>query len=257
MKKASLSSLCVLMLVGACSSHPQHREDEQYALAMDTGHTIFERGYMSQAAIQYKKALQRAFASNDARGIHDAGYNLATSELRQNKLDECLATINTVSEALKVRGWSKQEDLHLVRSYALYGLKRWRDSEEEARQALLSQDVETHEQAYTVLGLNAAANQQQAALQEAIDHLQHYRDVAAQNNLLELRVHQRLMSGQWAEAVSLAAKLVKVREEGGDHRAMRRALFLQAHAYEKQGNIDQAEKIRQQIQDSIKNENIR
>lgn len=210
MKKLFSLSVPLFLVVGACSSHPPIKEDEHYATAMDTGHTIFERGYMSQAATQYKRALQRALAANSAQGIHDAGYNLATSELRQNKLDDCLGTLDTVSDALKVRNWTKLDDLQLIRSYALYGLKRWQESETQARQALSSTDVETHEQAYTVLGLIAAATQKQDALQDAIRHLQRYKDTAAKDNLLELQVHNSLMTQHWSEAVSLSGKLVKV-----------------------------------------------
>lgn len=255
MNKICFFSLSALLMLGACSSQHQVWEDEQYSLAMDTGHTIFNRGHMSQAAIQYNKAFQRALAANDAQGIHDAGYNLATAQLRQNKLDECLSTLDRVLAALSVRDWKKQEDLKLIRSYAFYGLKRWSSSEEEARQALTSQDVETQEQAHTVLGLNAAATQNKALLQEAIDHLSRYKEARAKSNLLELQSHYYLMAHDWPNAVTFTENLTKMREEAGDYRAMRRALLLQSQAYDGLGQFDKAAKLRRQIQDSVQNDN--
>ncbi|GBQ04859.1 hypothetical protein [Saccharibacter floricola] len=255
MNKTYFFSLSALLMLGACSPQHQVWEDGQYSLAMDTGHTIFNRGHMGQAAIQYNRALQRALAANDAQGIHDAGYNLATAQLRQNKLDECLSTLDQVLAALSVRDWKRQEDLKLIRSYAFYGLKRWTSSEREARQALTSQDVETQEQAYTVLGLNAAATQDKALLQEAIEHLSHYKEARAKSNLLELQSHYYLMVHDWSNAATFTGNLTKMREEAGDYRAMRRALLLQSQAYDGLGEFDKAAKLRRQIQDSVQNDN--
>lgn len=253
MKKLGISSLCLFFMVVGCGTPSRHWEDQRYAVAMDTGKSVFERGYMGQAALQYKSALERALAANDTQGIHDAGYNLATVQLRQGEVDECSQTLDRVFEALKIREWNHIDDLVLIRSFALYDQGLWKESEEKVRRILSSQSQGVPEQAYTLLGLNAAQQKNKDVLQQAMKEVQKYKSSFAQDNMLELQTHQFLLNNLWSEACRTAEELAQRRQQANDYRAMRRALKLKVQAYQGQGNQEKANMVEKQIKDSFKN----
>ncbi|MXV44489.1 hypothetical protein GS501_05430 [Saccharibacter sp. 17.LH.SD] len=254
MKSYFFILLAGLPLLASCSSSPRGWQDDRYSVPMDVGRSVFDLGHMAQAERKYNEAFKRALAADDARAIHDSGYNLATSQLRQNHLADCLKTLDRVSSALNDRHWPEQADLNLIRASALYRQRQWSGSLYAARQVLTDKDKESHQQAYFFIGLDAVALDQATVLQEAISHLEGDHHAAVQANLMELQTHQFLMNHQWGQAVTMAQSLSKARQEFNDYDAMRRALALQKTAYTEQGDMMSAQHIQRQIDDSRVNE---
>lgn len=249
--------LCVTLLAGSltgCSfGGSAHRwEDPRYATSMDAAGSVFKLGYIPQAQQQYKTALRRAFLADDAQAIHDAGFNLATSQLRLKALDECLKTVNKVSTALTVRGWGeeRQADLHLIRSAVLFQKHRWVESEKEARLARASRDVDAHYEAYGLIGLNAAELHNRQHLEEAIEHLSESDNARDQTMLKELQIHQKMMNGQWKDAASTALLLIQLREKALEYEAMQRALTLRAVALKAMGDTKQSDFLMRRARES-------
>ena len=58
---------------------------------MHAGQLAFELERSEEAAAQYRTALNRAQARDDADAIGDTGYDLAVAELRANAPDKALA----------------------------------------------------------------------------------------------------------------------------------------------------------------------
>ncbi|MCX5617725.1 hypothetical protein NQF86_03430 [Bombella sp. TMW 2.2543] len=250
----ALSLALSASLLAGCSGGKEAWEDSRYATMMQAGDSVFKLGYIKQARQQYATALDRAFLSNDPQAIHDAGFNLATSELRLKAYDDCLATLRKVSDALTVRGWTdaRQADLHLVRSSALYERQQWQASEEEARIAKTSEDGSVSLEAYGMIGLDAAELSDRAVLDDAINHLSKSKAEEDQANLRELLVRRLMMDQQWQQAADEARSLAQVREEETNYEAMRRALLLEARALRAAGQIQAADNVLRQVADSQK-----
>lgn len=241
-------------LLAGCSGGKDAWEDARYATTMQAADSVFGLGYVKQARQQYATALDRAFLINDPQAIHDAGFNLATSELKLKEYDQCLATLKRVSSALTVRGWTdaQQADLHLVRSSALYERGQWQASESEARIAQTSPEGAVSLEAYGLIGLDAAELSDRALLDDAISRLSKSRAADDQANLQELLVHRLMMDQKWQQAADGARSLAQAREEESNYGAMRRALVLEARALREAGQIQAANNALRQADDSLK-----
>lgn len=228
--------------------------DPRYKSTMDVGNSIFSLEHIKPARQQYAAALDRAFMANNAQAIHDAGFNLALSELRLKAFQECLATVQKVTQALTVRGWTEaqQADLHLIRASVFYEQKQWQASSTEADVAKHSVDGDIQAESYALAGLDAAELQDRARLEDAIAHLSKSRDARDQTNLRELIVYRELMDQQWQRAADDARILVQNREEALNYDSMRRALRLQAQALRALGQEEAARNLLQQAADSQK-----
>lgn len=241
--------LLVPLFLAGCS-HKTSWEDRDYANDMDVGKTVFENGRMEQAEFEYQRAFKRAFLVNDSQAIHDAGFNLATAQLRQDHVSITLGTIDRTIQALEERHFARNEDLYLVRAAALYRDRRYQDSLQEARKAQKSPDRAMHDEAIAFEGYNAAALKDDVTLSASIKALSQADKIRNRANLLELEALSALAHQQWEQAVDYSQSLVIYRRESNDYLAMRRALALQARACDGNGQHQEAERIRQQIRDS-------
>ncbi len=241
-------------LLSGCSSGPGEWEDQRYATRMDAADSVFSLGYIQQARQHYADALERAFLIDDVQAIHDAGFNLATSELRLKDYQASLETLRRVSEALMVRGWTggRQADLHLVRASVFYAQTYWQHAGDEAKLARISPDDRIRFSAYALGGLAAAAQLDRAGLEEAITALAPSRNDKDQANLKELLTLRLILNRDWQPAAESAEGLVKIRREDMDYEAMRRALLLEAKALRAMGNEQAAGRVMQRFRDSAR-----
>lgn len=247
--------LCAGLLSGCFGGGgPGEWEDPRYATMMEAADSVFKLGYIKQAQQQYASALDRAFLIDDPRAIHDAGFNLATSELRLKDYKASLATLKRVSDALTVRGWTtaQQADLHLVRASVFYGQKYWQGTEDEAGLAKNSTDEGIRLKAYAMSGFAAFELFDRATLEDAISHFTADRKARNQADLKELLVCRFMMDQNWPQAADGARALVKIREEEMDYEAMRRALLLEARALRATGQQNAADDAMKQFTDSDK-----
>lgn len=238
--------------LGGCSSGPGEWEDQRYAVRMEAADSVFNLGYVQQAQQHYAEALDRAFLVDDSQGIHDAGFNLATSDLRLKEYKASLETLRRVSDALTVRGWieAQQADLHLVRASVFYDRGQWQDAAAEARLARNSLDERTRFRAYALGGLVAAAMSDRVGLEETITYLTSSRDEKDQTDLKELLIWRMIMNQNWQSAADSAESLAKARREETDYEAMRRALRLEVRALRGMGREQAAESVMMRLRDS-------
>lgn len=247
-------SLCAGGLSGCFGGGHAEWEDPRYATMMEAADSVFRLGYVRQAQQQYQAALDRAFLIDDPRAIHDAGFNLTTSELRLKDYRSSLVTLDRVSAALTTRGWigEQQADLHLVRASVLYAQKYWQDVESEAALARNSADGSVRSKAYALTGLAAVELSDRATLEDVINHLTASKKLSNPTDLQELLVRRSMMDQTWSQAVDEAKKLVSSREEEMDYEAMRRALLLEARALQAAGQQGAADDVMRRFTDSEK-----
>lgn len=219
--------------------------DARYVDAMETGSSVFGLGMMSQAAGQYRLALQRALIADDAQEIHDAGFNLATAQLRAGDSVGAGQTLDRVEKALAVRKWTKTADLHLVRAAVFYRQKQWEDALREARRAQSAADLGTVEAAVLMEGLSAAELGDGRTVEAALAELEKApKGTVAPGGFLELEAQQAYLRKEWPEAVSYAGQAAAAWRTAFDYPAMRRALSLQARALSAAGQESDAARIR-------------
>ena len=115
----------VVLTLGGCSSSTATKgpkPDQPYEDAMDTGKAVYGIGQASQAEAQYRTAMDRALMRDDAVAIHEAGFNLATVLLAQDKPQKALQSLGETETALSLRNVSDTSDLAVIRAAALYRL---------------------------------------------------------------------------------------------------------------------------------------
>ncbi|MFT8950638.1 MAG: hypothetical protein ABF979_00055 [Gluconobacter sp.] len=237
--------LCLAM--ASCSSVTKGPDpDQAYENAMDTGRSAFELGHPDQSESQYRAAMDRALIRDDAAQIHDAGFNLATALLEENKPADALTALDHTGKALKLRQYSQTSDLELVRSAALYRQHDLTGSEASALVALQSPDVGIRNRAAYLAGLGAAdqGNVTQLARMEAL--LAPSKEPAAMLDHQDLAARLALLNRAPALALEQAMSLTQKRRDAQDYEGMRRALLVAAQAAEAQGDMNTAAALRQQ-----------
>ncbi|QDH14538.1 hypothetical protein E3E11_00160 [Oecophyllibacter saccharovorans] len=246
-----LGILCSLAVLAGCGSARQPWNDPHYADAMETGRSVFDLGQMGQAAGQYRLALQRAFIADDAREIHDAGFNLATAELRAGNPQGALKTLDRVEQALLLRHWPLRADLHLVRAAAYLKLGNWEGACQQARLAQKAPDPATVSAALVMEGLAEGQLGDLQGVTAVLAQLQHVPEgsvLAA--GVQEVQALQAYLSHQWMAAITLAGKAAAGWRTEFDYGDMRRALSLEARALDASGDTDGAARLQTVIEAS-------
>ena len=237
--------LCLLM--AGCSSVSKGPDPDQgYENAMETGRSAFELGHPDQSEIQYRTAMDRALIRDDAAQIHDAGFNLATALLEENKPADALTALDRTEKALKLRQYSKTNDLELVRSAALYRQHDLTGSEASALVALQSSDVQVRNRAAYLAGLGAADQKDATQLARMEALLAPSKETAAMLDHQDLAARLALLNHAPALALEQAMSLTQKRRDAQDYEGMRRALLVAAQAAEAQGDTSTAAALRQQ-----------
>ncbi|GBR45948.1 hypothetical protein [Gluconobacter roseus] len=244
------TALMVLTLAGCSSSTATKgpKPDQPYEDAMDTGKSVYEIGQASQAEAQYRTAMDRALMRDDAAGIHEAGFNLATVLLAQDQPRKALQSLSTTEAALSLRNFSDTSDLAVIRAAALYRLHDTVFASQAVDRALQSSDMGIRERALYLSGLIAADLRQDTVLDRRVNDLAGFHTTSATVDQQELTARLNLLRRQPELAYSGALSVVKSRRDALDYRGMRRALTLAADAAEAAGHLPQATALRQEEQ---------
>lgn len=247
MKRWALLSVLGL---AACASHPVTGPlpDEAYQTAMSTGKSAFDLGHPEEATRQYQQAFRRALLRDDAAALHDAGFNLATAQLEQQKAGPALQTLDQVRAALSLRQQGEAKDLAMLRSAVLLRLGRTAEALSAARVAQTSDISADRVRAGYLAGRAAFVLKNQGIVAQEAAALCAVKS-PDQNNVdcLDLRVRQGLLQGQGGAILPQALVLAGQRRDAHDYAGMRDALSLAAEAAMQAGDRAKSNALKQRV----------
>jgi hypothetical protein len=211
-------TLAVLLILGACSSAPKGPpEDATLARLGHAGGIAFNQEQPDQAATQYRDALARARTRDDAGAIADAGFNLATAQLRAGQPREAMQTAQEIQAELARRKIA-DPGLDLISATALFRLGDLPMADRVAAGLTTSPDNALANAAWFLRGLIADAQKDRPALQRAAASLDKDANPA---DVAELQARLSLDP-------KLALQAADLRRDQLDYRGMARALALAA-----------------------------
>ncbi len=240
MRQALLLAVAVI-LTGCGGRHqPATPQDTVLQREAEAGQSAFSLERPAEAAAQYKLALLRAEARDDAKAIGDYGYDLAVVQLAANQPREALASARLTQTELTRRGVAAFPALVLVEAVALYRTGARREADRLAAQVEAGGDPAAAARAAFLRGLIADEAGNEAGLEAALARLAHPVSPEERADAYELAARRDIRAGMFAPAASEAAQAVALRRSATDYRGMARGLAVQAEAVERMGDITQA-----------------
>jgi tetratricopeptide (TPR) repeat protein len=208
----------VLLLAG-CSSTPKPAPPQDQTLARydHAGDIAFSLEQPGQAVEQYRAALARARTRDDAGAIADAGFNLATAQLRAGHPRDALNTARTVRTELGRRG-NVDPGFDLISAVALFRLGDLPGADRIAAGLTPGKNPALENPAWFLRGLIADARHDRSGLQKAAASLTPSADPA---DVAELQ-------SRLTQSAALALRAADLRRDRLDYRGMARALALAA-----------------------------
>jgi tetratricopeptide (TPR) repeat protein len=203
----------------------------------------FESGRFDQAAVLYRKALDRAYIRDDFEAIVDAHYNLAICLTNQRAYEEALDAVKQAETELTLRNRGVQFDLLLLEATLHYYLKD-ADSAHAVTDEVLAADPEApaliRSKAFYLRGLIAAQRGNAQALREAVASLGEPALTQLMADRYELEGHLAAAEKNWPAAVDAFDHAADLRREDLDYGKMIDTLALSARACEQAGELPQA-----------------
>jgi len=190
----------------------------------------------NEAIAQYKLALERAQARDDAAAIGDYGYDMAVAQLAANQPEKALATVRTTRAELIRRDVSSFAALDLAEATACYRIGDKSTSDRLARLVETGDDQTAALRASFLRGLIADDSSDTAELDHAIAHLSSATSPEQQADRYELLARRALRQGAFASATELAEHAADLRRDALDYRGMARALAVAADAAARGGS---------------------
>ncbi|HTI80004.1 MAG TPA: hypothetical protein VL614_06085 [Acetobacteraceae bacterium] len=184
----------------------------------------------NEAIAQYKLALERAQARDDASAIGDYGYDMAVAQLAANQSEKALVTVRTTRSELARRGASSFAALDLAEATARYRIGDKATSDRLAHQVEAGDDQEAALRASFLRGLIADDVGDTAELNRAIAQLSSGASPEQQADRDELLARRDIRKGAFASATELAEHAADLRRDALDYRGMARALAVAADA---------------------------
>ena len=210
--------MLVVLLLAGCSSTPKSKPQDATLSRLDhAGDTAFDLEQPDQAVTQYRAALARARTADDAAAIADAGFNLATAELRAGRPRDALRTAQDLTQGLARRG-IVDPDFELISATALFRLDNFPASARAANGLTGAKTPALSNAAWFLLGLIADQRHDRHGLEKAIASMT---SAADPGDLAELQA-------RLAHSASLALHAADLRRTQLDYRGMARALALAA-----------------------------
>ena len=203
---------------------------------MHAGDLAFAMERDDEAAAQYREALGRAEARDDARAIGDAGYDLTVVELRAGKPADALAAARVTRVELARRGMRPFPALLLAEAAALYRTDALAEADREAQAVEQSADRTAAARAAFLRGLIADKQGDETGLAEAAAVLAAATTPPLEADWAELAARVALRRGDPAHAREEAARARTLRQATLDYRGLARALALQGAAAERSGD---------------------
>jgi tetratricopeptide (TPR) repeat protein len=208
----------VLILLAGCSSAPKATPQDATLIRLGhAGDIAYNLERPEQAAEQYRAALARARMRDDATAIADAGFNLATAELRAGQPQTAMRTAADMRAELARRG-IVDPDFDLISATALFRLHNLAAADQTAASLTGGRDPALANAAWFLRGLIADERGDPAGLGRAVASMTPTADPA---DVAELR--SRLTQDR-----SLALHAADLRRDRLDYRGMARALALAA-----------------------------
>ncbi len=234
MKPRSTAAFVVAgMILSGCASTPPHPAQPQDTILQresEAGKLAFSMQRPSEAASQYKEALQRAEARDDAGAIGDYGYDLAVADLAANRPRDALADARKTHIALANRGIAPFPALILAEANALYRLGDKKRADDLAAAVEAGANPSAAAGAAFLRGLIANERGDQAGLDAALARLAHPTDTAESADAFELAARRDLGERHFARAESEADRAADLRRTDLDYRGMARALAVEGQA---------------------------
>jgi hypothetical protein len=210
--------LAVLLLLNGCGSAPKTAPQDTTLARFDhAGQIAFNLEQPDQAATQYRAALARARTRDDAAAIADAGFNLATAEMRVGQPCDAMRTAQDLRAELARRG-IVDPDFDLISATALFRLGDLPAADLVAAGLTGGKNPARANAAWFLRGLIADARQDRPGLEKAAASLTPAADPA---DVAELR-------SRLSHNPALALQAADLRRDGLDYRGMARALALAA-----------------------------
>jgi hypothetical protein len=221
-----------VLLASACSSSRQTAAPDDTMMRQDAhaaGQALsLERP--NEAIAQYKLALERARARDDAAAIGDYGYDMAVAQLAANEPNAALATVRMTRSELARRGATSFAVLDLAEATACYRIDDKATSDRLASQVEAGADPVAALRASFLRGLIADQTDDVAGLDRAIARLAPAVLSDQQADLAELVARRDIRQGAFAAAAEQAGHAADLRREALDYRGMARALVVAANA---------------------------
>ncbi|MGH7103483.1 MAG: hypothetical protein ACREFJ_13910 [Acetobacteraceae bacterium] len=244
MKSTAIVALAVavVLLAGCGESRPPPARPQDVAMQRTAaaGRLAFTMHRPSEAVAQYRLALQRAEAGDDAAAIGDYGYDLAVAELAANEPNQALLAARKTQIELSRRGLGAFPALILVEATALYRLGKEEEADRLAKVVEAGGDPSAAAAASFLRGLIADQTGNRAELAAALAHLQHPANHEQSADAFELAARRELRDGDFTRAADEAARAADLRRNDLDYRGMARALALQGAAEADRGNARNA-----------------
>ena len=196
----------------------------------------FENGQISQAIEGYKRALARAYITDDLNAVVDTRYNLAVCHLRQGNYPDALENVEMAQQELLTAGRPVSADLLLVQAVALYHNgtpgRAWQISEE-ILSAKPAPSPETLSRTHFLRGRMAADRGDLEQLRLEITALGEPSVPGLQADRLELIGRLAMLDGRWDDAVTALDQAASMRALNRNYRSMATVLATAAQACER------------------------
>jgi len=208
-----------LAVLAGCTASPGAAtpQDETLRRLTNAGDAAYNLEEPGQAAEQYRAALGRARQRDDAAAIDDAGFNLATAELRENQPNAAMATARELRAELARRGVADPA-FDLITATALFRLDDLAPADRVAAPLTGGRDKALADAAWFLRGLIADKQGDGGVLRQAAAALSPAADAG---DKAELRARM-------AHDPALALHAADLRRDALDYRGMARVLALAA-----------------------------
>ncbi|MGW8187315.1 MAG: tetratricopeptide repeat protein [Desulfobacterales bacterium] len=203
----------------------------------------FESGQFSQAIEGYKRALARAYITDDLNAIVDTRYNLAVCHLRQGNYPDALENVEKAQQELLSAGRPVSADLLLVQAVAFYhdGTpgRAWQISEE-ILSVKPAPSSETISRTHFLRGRIAADRGESEKLRLEITALGEPSVSGLQADRFELIGRLAMLDERWNDAVTALDQAASMRAENRNFRSMATVLATAAQACERAQRLEDA-----------------
>lgn len=224
--------IAALLMMDACGSSHQAAAPDDTIMQRDahSADLALSLERPNEAIEQYRHALERARARDDATAIGNYGYDIAVAQLMANDPKQALDTIHTTRTELAMRGVASFPALDLAEATACYRVGDKATSDKLAAQVEASADPAAAARASFLRGLIADDAGNAIGLNQAIDRLATATSPDQQADRDELLARRDLEQSSSPSAVAYAEHAAELRRQALDYRGVARALAVAADA---------------------------